>query len=114
MPHEAIAILKEGLSMAGVNLHPLLLTSLSRAEAIVGLATSQPAPQECQKETEDPLLLAELYVALGEMTKAFVALDQATDARHYRLAAVNMFPQFELLRQDPRYDRILARMGLRR
>jgi hypothetical protein len=40
-------------------------------------------------------------------------LHQAADVRHYRLSAVNMFPQFAPLREDARYDQLRQRVGFR-
>jgi tetratricopeptide (TPR) repeat protein len=112
-PHEAIAVLEEGLSKSGAKEHPLLATSLSRIQAVVQpAARASIAVKEWQPRTADPVLLAELYGATGEMAKAFEHLDEAADMKHYRLSAVNMFPQFAGLRADTRYRQFLKRIGL--
>src|SRR5689334_3430095 len=86
-PHEAIAVLQEGLLMPAADAHPLLLTSLSRIKAVVqSAARSLPALQEFQPETDDPVLLAELYASTSETAKAFRHLDEAADRKHYRLS----------------------------
>jgi DNA-binding winged helix-turn-helix (wHTH) protein/Tfp pilus assembly protein PilF len=113
-PHEAIAVLEEGLSMPSGKEHPLLLTSMSRIQidvqpagrGFVAFARSQP-------QTSDPVLLAELYGSIGETATAFKHLNEAADIAHYRLSAVNMFPQFAPLRSDARYGQFLKRIGLR-
>jgi DNA-binding winged helix-turn-helix (wHTH) protein/Tfp pilus assembly protein PilF len=113
-PQEAIAVLREGLSMAGAGANPLILTSLARIESALAPSSGRSlASQQLQEHTSDPVLLAEFYGSLGEPARAFAMLDQAADMRHYRLSAVNMFPQFEILRQDPRYRRLRERIGLR-
>jgi DNA-binding winged helix-turn-helix (wHTH) protein len=113
-PQEGIGVLMEGLAMPGADSNPLLLTSLSRTRALLNPPGSGPrVALENEDHTNDPILLAELYGSLGEPAKAFRFLDEAADTRHYRLSAVNMFPQFEPLREDARYGRLLKRIGLR-
>jgi tetratricopeptide (TPR) repeat protein len=113
-PPEGLAVLMEGLAMPGAESNPLLLTSLSRTSALLNSPRLSPqVALECEEHTNDSVLLAELYGNLGELAKAFRFLDEAADARHYRLSAVNMFPQFEPLREDARYGRLLKRIGLR-
>jgi tetratricopeptide (TPR) repeat protein len=109
--NEAIAVLREGLRMSGSDATPLLSISLARALAALEPSRTR-ASRELQEQTTDPILLAELYGSLGESARAFELLDRAADMRHYRLSAVNMFPQFDPLRDDPRYGRLLKRIGL--
>lgn len=113
MAGNAIAVLSEGLAVPVSGRNPLLLTSLSRIEAMIKTSGgTAPVFNELHLQTNDPVLLAELYGSIGELTKAFHFLEQAADRRHYRLSAVNMFPQFEPIRQEPRYRRLLQRIGL--
>jgi DNA-binding winged helix-turn-helix (wHTH) protein/Tfp pilus assembly protein PilF len=112
-PHEAIAVITEGLSMAGADAHPLLLTSLLRIQGLVVSSRSNAAAaNELKGRTNDPILLAELYGSLGETAQAFKLLNEAVDRKHYRIAAVNMFPQFGAIREDGRYHQLLKRIGL--
>jgi hypothetical protein len=100
------------VSLGGADPNPLLLTSLSRTKGIVEGASRGPLAAQEGQPTSDPVLLAELYGSRGELAKAFRQLEQAADLRHYRLSAVNMFPQFEPIREDARYRRLLQRIGL--
>lgn len=112
-PQEGIEVLMEGLAMPGAESNALLLTSLCRTRALLNLPDSSPrVALENEDHTNDPILLAELYGSLGEPAKAFRFLDEALDTRHYRLSAVNMFPQFNPLREDARYSRVLKTTGL--
>jgi tetratricopeptide (TPR) repeat protein len=112
-PQEAIAVLMKGLAIPGAESNPLLLTALCRTRALLNLpGSSARVALDNEYHTHDPVLLADLYGFLGEPAKAFRFLDEATDTRHYRLSAVNMFPQFELLWEDARYSRVLKRTGL--
>jgi hypothetical protein len=111
---EATAVLTDGLSMPGADANPLLLSALSRIRARLDPRSRPLAALVRENHIEDPVLLAEVYSCVGEPAKAFRLLDQAADSRHYRLSAVNMFPQFESLREDARYERFLKRIGLRK
>ena len=112
--HDAMAVLEEGMFMTVTGPHPLLVTSLLRTKECVQPHAKSPCElPQVDQQTKDPVLLAEFYSSTGELTKAFGRLNEAADVRHYRLSAVNMFPQFEPMRNDARYGRLLKRMGLR-
>ena len=111
---KATAVLSGGASTSGGKSHPLLATSLLRARKHgARQGTDLGAWDDLRQQTNDPMLLAELYISMGEMTRAFAQLNAAADLKHYRIAAVNMFPQFGPLRGDRRYRRLLDRIGLR-
>lgn len=55
--------------------------------------------------------LAILYVALGEREKAFAALEKAYDARDLHLQYLRVEPGFDALRDDPRFQDLLRRIG---
>jgi tetratricopeptide (TPR) repeat protein len=60
-PRQAIAILMEGVCMAGTDGNPLLLTSLSRTKAVLEARAASPLRLlEAPQQTRDPVLLAEL------------------------------------------------------
>jgi hypothetical protein len=113
-PSEAVSVLIAAMGPNGALAHPLLQTSFFRAQAILaGREGHQFAPREFQPETNDPVVLAELYISAGDLGRALGLLHQAADVRHYRLSAVNMFPQFAPLREDAGYERLRQRIGLR-
>ena len=56
--------------------------------------------------------LAVGYAGLGEMDRAFEALDRALDARDPGLIYLSVVPRQLGIHDDPRYPRILDRMGL--
>jgi DNA-binding winged helix-turn-helix (wHTH) protein/Tfp pilus assembly protein PilF len=111
---EATATIRDGVDKRGDEPHPMLAISLLRAREHIGSqASTSIAWDQLHEQTKDPILRSELYISAGEMTKAFVQLNDAADLKHYRLAAVNLFPQYEPLRHDRRYRRLLNRMRLR-
>ncbi|MEP7148488.1 MAG: tetratricopeptide repeat protein [Acidobacteriota bacterium] len=56
--------------------------------------------------------IAAVYVALGEMDKAFEWLEKDFEARNGKLAEIRWQLQFDALRGEPRYRDLLKRMNL--
>lgn len=65
-----------------------------------------------QPEVNAPTEIAEAYAALGDRDQAFAWLEKAYAHRVSRLTNVNVEPGFDSLRDDPRYDDLLRRIGL--
>jgi eukaryotic-like serine/threonine-protein kinase len=57
---------------------------------------------------------AGLYAALNENDRAFEELDKAYEERSNWIVYLKVSPLLDSLRQDPRYDRLLGRVGLLR
>jgi hypothetical protein len=58
--------------------------------------------------------LAVLYASLGDKDSAFRSLQFACDRRLSRTLLRRVEPELEVLRSDPRFWKILNRMGLAR
>ena len=56
--------------------------------------------------------LALIYAALGEMDKAFAELEKAFAERDYLLPRIKVEPFLDPLRDDPRFQDLMKRMGL--
>ena len=56
--------------------------------------------------------LAGLYAEAGQADAAFAQLDEAFERREPQLLHVVAAPAFDGLRQDPRYDALLRRIGI--
>jgi hypothetical protein len=65
-----------------------------------------------QKQHVSPLAQAMAYSAGGEVDAAFRKLDEAVQERSTWLPVIRFLPAFQLLRQDPRFTGLLARMNL--
>ena len=53
------------------------------------------------------------YGAVGEYDLAFAALEQAYERRHPLLNQFKVDPRMDSLRDDPRFDELVARMNYR-
>jgi len=59
-----------------------------------------------------PMFCAQTHALLGEYDAAFQCLEEAYEARDSSLLIVKVDPAFDGLRQDPRFARLTARLGL--
>ena len=59
-----------------------------------------------------PFLVALVHVALGDKDRAFEWLDKAVEARSWELPMLKADPNFDVLRSDPRFPALLARLNL--
>jgi tetratricopeptide (TPR) repeat protein len=57
--------------------------------------------------------IARLYARLGEKEQAFEYLNKAFDKRHSQMVMLNVEPAFDSLRDDPRFDELVRRVGLK-
>ena len=53
------------------------------------------------------------YAAVGALDKAFASLGRAFEARSAGLIYLHVYPGYKPLRQDPRYDELVQRIGLK-
>ncbi len=59
-----------------------------------------------------PYHLATIHAGLGENDKAFALLEEAYDLRSRSMAWLNVAPEMDGLRSDPRFEELLLRIGL--
>jgi len=67
---------------------------------------------ETSKEYVSPNELAVLYIALDKREKAFASLEKAYAAHDSQLQYLKVDPFFDPLRDDPRFQDLLQRVGL--
>ena len=58
-------------------------------------------------------IMAMGWAALGEADRAFAGLERAFQVRSAGLIYLHVDPGYEPLRTDPRFDQLVARIGLR-
>ena len=61
-----------------------------------------------------PIRLATIYIGLGETDLAFEWLQKALEARDWQMALLNVEPLFDVVRSDPRFAALVARVRLPR
>lgn len=67
-----------------------------------------------EKQYVSPSLVAQIHAGLGETEAALGRLEEALDLRATDLAWLKVRPVFDPLREEPRFQALLARMGLER
>ena len=60
-----------------------------------------------------PTDLAVFYTAMGEREQAFASLEQAYAAHDIQLQYLGTGPAYDALRDDPRFDELVKRVGLK-
>ena len=116
MYEKAIAEYEEVLKTLGENAE--VKASINALLARTYAAWGKPA--EAAKLVQDleqdhpatSYLMAHAYAALGEKEKAFAALDQAFDERHFQLVGLKTDPALDSLREDARFEGLMQRVGL--
>jgi hypothetical protein len=68
--------------------------------------------QRAEIRCSDPVPIAGMGAALGDMDRAFTWLDKALDERAPDLYLLAVDPFLDSLRADPRFESRLGRMGL--
>lgn len=67
--------------------------------------------EEIYKEYARPFTLASLYVRVGKIDEAIEQLNLAYEMRDYRLTLLKVRPPFPILKNDPRFQDLLRRIG---
>jgi hypothetical protein len=66
------------------------------------------------REYVPPMFIAEAYAALGDTNRAFEWLERGIDQKDIYIPENFFEPLLDPLRNDPRFGRVLERMGLER
>jgi len=89
----------------------ILLASGDRAEAIALLRELEDHSTS-ESERVSPLSLAGIYAALGDKEKAVALLEKAYAEREFWLRTLKTDPDWDSLRSDPRFQRLLRQLKL--
>ncbi|MDQ3042724.1 MAG: tetratricopeptide repeat protein, partial [Acidobacteriota bacterium] len=90
------------------------LIYFGRVYALSGKRNEATAVLDKLKTTEkyvSPTELAILYAALGDKEKAFASLEKAFTERDFQLASLKVEPGYDPLRDDPRFQDLMRRIG---
>jgi serine/threonine-protein kinase len=111
---QAIAEHQKGLAFVR---HPQLIASLGHVYAVAGQrAEAQQLLDELREISKqsyiNPYWIALIYVGLGEKEQAFAWLEKAYHERFFFLIWLKVEPRLDPLREDPRFQDLLRRVGL--
>ncbi len=115
MYQEAIDELQKAVT--GSNGSPIIKSELGNAYAVSGKKEeAQSVLDELLRLSEEryisPYYIAMVYVGLGDADKAFEWLDKAYDDHADYLVYLKVDPRFDSLRSDPRFEKLLQKIGL--
>jgi len=71
----------------------------------------QAATKERKRTKLSPYLIATLYVEMGQHEKAFAALKETDEKRDQFISFLIIDPLLEPIRNDPRYQELLRKVG---
>ncbi len=112
---EAIADEQAALAIGGPTPLPLDILGLALAMSgdHKGAEETLEKLRNLAKEKYVPIFsLAHTYVWLGQYDRALECLEQACEERFHRAATINVDSSFDPLHSDPRFQKLLQRMGL--
>jgi len=115
MYDEAIATIDEAMAVSGGGA-PLMWTTKGMIYAIAGKKdearkTLDEILEQSKKGDVAPWMVAALYGYLGERDKAFEWIEKAFEERDHWLVYLKVSPVVDILRSDPRFPKLLERMG---
>jgi len=110
---EAVTTLERAITLAGRT--PALVTSLAGAYALSGRKEEaetllQELQERAASEYVSPTFFAEVYADLGDMDEAFRWLEKGYQERSWGMLFLRIWPLWDPLRSDPRFDDLVQRM----
>jgi predicted Zn-dependent protease len=111
---KAVATLEKAMTLAGRR--PDLVADLARAYALSGRKDkAETLLQELQERATSeyilPTFFAEVYASLGNTDEAFRWLEKGYQERVWYMWFIRIWPPWDPLRSDPRFDDLVQRMG---
>jgi TolB-like protein len=104
-------------SLAGSNNDSALMAALDRGQARGGyreamLEAARTLASRSGHPNADPFDAAAYYMIAGDTSGAFASLEQAYERHDSNLPYVDAMPLFDPIRDDPRFQDLMRRMGL--
>jgi tetratricopeptide (TPR) repeat protein len=110
---EGIAAMQRGVALGGLDVRGAIIAALARAgRGAESDALLAKVLEEEKHRYVSPYELARAHAGRGEIDKAVGRLEQACDDRAANVRELGVDPSFDGLRADPRFARILERVGL--
>jgi tetratricopeptide (TPR) repeat protein len=101
------------------NNHPAAIAGLASAHALSGNKAQarkilRTLEELSQRRYVAPYYIALVHIGLSEKEKAFEMLERAFDEQSSYFSNLRADPALDALRSDPRFDKLIARVGLPR
>jgi TolB-like protein/Tfp pilus assembly protein PilF len=112
---QAIAAIEKSMQLMGYM--PLAISLLGFAHSLRGdKAEAQKVLRGAEARFQElglpSTVLAEIYGGLGNREMFFKCLNRAYEERSPLLPWIKIYPEYDAMRSDPRYDEFLRRLGL--
>ena len=109
---EAIAEHQKAIELSGGS--PRLIAALGHAYAKAGKREEalQVITQLNQREYVSALEIASIHLALGDKKSAFEFLEKAFNERSFHITYLKIRPEFDSVRNDPRFEDLIRKVGL--
>jgi TolB-like protein/Tfp pilus assembly protein PilF len=112
---QAIAAIQKSMEHTGYM--PLAISKLGFAHSLRGdRAKAQKVLREAEAQFHElgfpSTVLAEIHGGLGDHEKFFECLSRAYEERSPLLPWLRIYPEYDTMRSDPRYDELLRRLDL--
>jgi len=117
LPDEAFLHLQRAMAQPGSAPETMAMVGVAHAAAgrVEDAHASLAALMERARTSYvSPVLLAQLYSALGDYPSTLAALEQARNAHATDLVWIGVRPAFDAVRLDPRFETIVREIGLSR
>ncbi len=115
MYEQAISEHRKAIDLSGGS--PRFIAALGHAFAIAGkredaMRVIAQLDQLSKHGYVSPLELSASYVALGQKERAFELLEDAYNERSFQITYLKVRPDFDPIRNDPRFANLIRRIGL--
>ena len=115
MYNEALAELRKAIALSDGNLR--MIGEMGSVYAAAGNAGGvkkvlRQLETSSQRRYASPYEMAVIYTALGDKDRAFSWLEKACEHRSWPLVYIKVEPKLDPLRSDPRFQKVLLRVGL--
>jgi TolB-like protein/cytochrome c-type biogenesis protein CcmH/NrfG len=112
--NEAVAMLEKGRRLAGN--HPSILGALGQAYGFAGrsqeaLGVLADLAHLAETSYAPCTALALVHIGLGNRAEALDYLEKGAELRDLRLSAIKIHPAYDRLRGEPRFQRLIDRIG---
>jgi tetratricopeptide (TPR) repeat protein len=109
---EAVVVLEKAMAMTGNAPPAASILAYARAQAGNPAEARQRIADYTRGPDVSPVMLALLYVGVGDRDRAFRCLDRAVEQRTFASDSINVNPLLDSYHSDPRWAALVRKMNL--